>query len=113
MNSHQLLAELPEQLRLLRVGAEELAIQAGEGWAPGAAAGGSGAGGGALGRAVQLLPLAGGFRALRRGRGVQEGGLGALAESCNGPPQREVRLLRGAWRLPVFVSLNRRGSTAY
>lgn len=34
VNSHQLLAELPEQVCLLRVGMEKLAIEAGEGWAP-------------------------------------------------------------------------------
>lgn len=61
VNSHQLLAELPEQLRLLHVGTEKLAVKAGEGRALCAGAWGSAGRGGVWGWTVQLLPLAGAF----------------------------------------------------
>lgn len=61
VNSHQLLAELPEQVCLLRVGMEKLAIKAGEGRAPCAGVWGSAGRGGARGWTVQFLPLAGSF----------------------------------------------------
>jgi len=61
VNSHQLLAELPEQVCLLHVGMEKLAIEAGEGWAPRARVRRSAGRGGAQGRTVQFLPLAGSF----------------------------------------------------
>lgn len=88
VNSHQVLAELPEQVCLPHVGMEKLAVEAGKGRALCVGARGSAGRGGAWGWTVQLLPLAGGFRVLRGGRKVEEGGPGMLVGSCPGPPQR-------------------------
>lgn len=113
VNSHQLLAELPEQLCLLRVGMKKLAIEAGEGRAPCAGAWGSAGRGGAWWWTVQFLPLADSFWVLRRGGGVEEGGPRELADSCTGPLQRGGAVFpRSAWHLFIF-SLNRKGSMNY
>lgn len=64
VNGHQLLAELPEQVCLLCVAMEKLAIEAGEGQAPGAGVRGSAGRGGAWGWTVQFLPLAGSSQGL-------------------------------------------------
>lgn len=64
VNGHQLLAEVPEQVCLLRMGMEKLAVEAGEGRAPGAGVRGSAGRGGAWGWTVQFLPLPASFRGL-------------------------------------------------
>lgn len=62
VNGPQLPAELPEQVCLLHMAMEKLAIQeAGEGRAPGAGVRGPAGRGGAWGWTAQFLPLAGSF----------------------------------------------------
>lgn len=64
VNGHQLVAEVPEQVCLLCMGMEKLAIEAGEGRAPGAGVQGSAGRGGARGWTGQFLPLAASSRGL-------------------------------------------------
>lgn len=114
VNGHQLPAELPEQVCLLCMAMEKLAIGAGEGRAPGAGVRGPAGRGGAWGWTAQFLPLAGSFRGLCRGRTAKEGGPGERTDTCTSPLQRrKVVLLGRAWHLFIFISLNRRGSMNY
>lgn len=114
VNGHQLLAELHEQVCLLRMGMEKLAVQAGEGRAPCAGVRGSAGRGGAWGWTVQFLPLPASSRRLCWGGSAKEGGSGERTDTCTSPLQwSEVVLLRSAWHLFIFISLNRRGSMNY
>lgn len=106
VDSYQFLAELPEQVCLLRVGMEKLPVKAGEGWAPGAWARGSAGWLGSWGWVLHFLPLAGSFWLIRWRRGAEERGPRELIGFCTVPLQRwEMVFPWGAWHFLIFISL--------